>query len=180
MKPDSAAKPQRCTCKERECCSAPGCKGAYYDAVEFYTRTAVPSDAELRGVTVRSAIPVGSRGCCVSAQDAAICSRCGRKYTGPVCPRHNTTGNAAHQREWVTCPICGEPDMRAEPEGDEDGWIITCTNTACPSNQRVASARRRSGFAWGWRTPFGQRFYGLDLGWFAVGVLLDAVQGEHK
>lgn len=33
---------------------------------------------------------------------------------------------------------------------------------------------RRRGLAWGWVTPHGQRFYGIDFGRFAVGVLLDA------
>ena len=31
-------------------------------------------------------------------------------------------------RDWVDCPVCGEPDMRLE-----DG-VITCTNLSCASN----------------------------------------------
>jgi len=34
--------------------------------------------------------------------------------------------------EWVDCPICGESDMRGEPEGD--GQLIYCTNLNCGSN----------------------------------------------
>jgi hypothetical protein len=50
---DRHDQPAACTCKEGEACSNPGCRGPYYDAVEFWTRTAVPSDAELRKVVVR-------------------------------------------------------------------------------------------------------------------------------
>lgn len=34
--------------------------------------------------------------------------------------------------DWVKCPICGEPDMRQEPEGE--GVLISCVNLACASN----------------------------------------------
>lgn len=36
-----------------------------------------------------------------------------------------TTGDS---RSWIACPICGEPDMRAE------GGLIECTNLECVSN----------------------------------------------
>jgi hypothetical protein len=32
---------------------------------------------------------------------------------------------------------------------------------------------RRRGVIWNGKTPLGQRFFGIDFGWFAVGVLLD-------
>lgn len=35
---------------------------------------------------------------------------------------------------WINCPICGEPDMRAEPDGDEGDVLIHCTNLCCASN----------------------------------------------
>ncbi|WP_146187198.1 hypothetical protein [Novimethylophilus kurashikiensis] len=37
------------------------------------------------------------------------------------------------RRDWVDCPICGEPDMRKEtsPEG---AVLIFCVNHACASN----------------------------------------------
>lgn len=41
------------------------------------------------------------------------------------------------ERRWVDCPICNEPDMRAER--DDDGWIIHCVNLACASN-RISSS----------------------------------------
>lgn len=37
------------------------------------------------------------------------------------------------KREWVNCPICGEPDMRREEDGNEN-VIISCVNHACASN----------------------------------------------
>lgn len=36
--------------------------------------------------------------------------------------------------DWVACPVCGEPDMRKEFEGDEGDAYIYCTNLACVSN----------------------------------------------
>lgn len=38
------------------------------------------------------------------------------------------------KREWKPCPVCGAPDMRHEPEGDEGNVIVTCTNLSCASN----------------------------------------------
>ena len=32
---------------------------------------------------------------------------------------------------------------------------------------------RKRGLIWNGSTPLGQRFFGFDFGWFAVGVLLD-------
>lgn len=44
-----------------------------------------------------------------------------------------SSGLVGAKRDWVKCPICGEPDMRKE--SDEDGnAIITCVNHACASN----------------------------------------------
>ncbi len=37
------------------------------------------------------------------------------------------------KREWVSCPICGEPDMRREENKDGDALIL-CVNHACASN----------------------------------------------
>lgn len=37
------------------------------------------------------------------------------------------------KREWVNCPICGEPDMRRE-EDHEGNALILCVNHACASN----------------------------------------------
>ncbi len=37
------------------------------------------------------------------------------------------------KRDWVDCPICGEPDMRRE-EDDDNNVIILCVNHACASN----------------------------------------------
>lgn len=37
------------------------------------------------------------------------------------------------KREWVNCPVCGEPDMAKETDADLNA-IITCTNHACVSN----------------------------------------------
>lgn len=34
--------------------------------------------------------------------------------------------------DWVTCPICGESDMRREKE--DDGYLISCVNINCGSN----------------------------------------------
>jgi Zn finger protein HypA/HybF involved in hydrogenase expression len=39
---------------------------------------------------------------------------------------------AARSRRWINCPLCGSSDTRADPE--DEGWIIYCTNLACPSN----------------------------------------------
>lgn len=36
------------------------------------------------------------------------------------------------ERDWVDCPVCGEPDMRQETE--DFNKIISCTNSACASN----------------------------------------------
>lgn len=36
-------------------------------------------------------------------------------------------------RDWVTCPICGEPDMRRETD-DEGHSLIFCVNNNCASN----------------------------------------------
>lgn len=44
-----------------------------------------------------------------------------------------SVANIEAEREWVNCPICGEPDMRADRE--EDGWLVSCVNLGCPSNQ---------------------------------------------
>jgi len=38
---------------------------------------------------------------------------------------------------------------------------------------------RKRGIAWGRITPQGQRFYGLDFGPFALGVLLDGIFPTH-
>lgn len=40
--------------------------------------------------------------------------------------------NAA-KREWVRCPVCGEPDMRREEDRDGNALIL-CVNHACASN----------------------------------------------
>ena len=37
-----------------------------------------------------------------------------------------------------------------------------------------AATERRLGLIWNGKTPNGQRFYGIDFGRFAIGVLLDA------
>jgi hypothetical protein len=37
------------------------------------------------------------------------------------------------KREWVRCPICGEPDMRKECD-EEGNALILCVNHACGSN----------------------------------------------
>jgi hypothetical protein len=37
------------------------------------------------------------------------------------------------KRDWVTCPVCGEPDMRRE-EDAEGAALILCVNHACASN----------------------------------------------
>ena len=39
----------------------------------------------------------------------------------------------AVKRDWVKCPICGEPDMRYEEDGDGNALIL-CVNHACASN----------------------------------------------
>jgi hypothetical protein len=52
---DRQARSAACTCVEHEACSDPACRGPYYTEVEFWTRTAVPSDAELRKGMVRDA-----------------------------------------------------------------------------------------------------------------------------
>lgn len=41
---------------------------------------------------------------------------------------------AAGPSDWVNCPICGEPDMRSTPDGDEGHRIIHCVNLNCRSN----------------------------------------------
>lgn len=33
--------------------------------------------------------------------------------------------------DWVTCPACGEPDMRQTDDG-----VVHCTNLECSSNER--------------------------------------------
>ena len=46
----------------------------------------------------------------------------------------NRAGNV-FKRDWVTCPMCGEPDMPREWIQDaDDGPYITCLNLRCPSN----------------------------------------------
>lgn len=37
------------------------------------------------------------------------------------------------KRDWVNCPICGEPDMRREEDCDGNALIL-CVNHACGSN----------------------------------------------
>jgi len=37
-------------------------------------------------------------------------------------------------REWVRCPVCGEPDMRKEYFGEEKYPLIFCVNHGCKSN----------------------------------------------
>lgn len=36
-------------------------------------------------------------------------------------------------REWVNCPICGEPDMRKETDKDGNSLVL-CVNHVCASN----------------------------------------------
>lgn len=47
------------------------------------------------------------------------------------------------QITWVKCPICGEPNMRSEPEGSEGESIIHCVNLACGSNGGTNFSRVR-------------------------------------
>lgn len=46
----------------------------------------------------------------------------------------------AAARDWVDCPICGEPDMRRET--DSEGYaLIFCVNHSCPSNTHPATPK---------------------------------------
>lgn len=44
--------------------------------------------------------------------------------------------SGAVRRDWVSCPICNEPDMRQEIDA-ENNRLIFCVNHSCPSNGAV-------------------------------------------
>jgi hypothetical protein len=52
------------------------------------------------------------------------------------------------EHRWVTCPVCDETDALAYFEGDKNdptghGWLVHCSNLACPSNISVHAAENR-------------------------------------
>ena len=52
----------------------------------------------------------------------------------PVAPESIPTPQAdAPRTDWVTCPICGQPDMKKEIDRDGNA-LISCVNLACWSN----------------------------------------------
>lgn len=54
-------------------------------------------------------------------------------YAPTIPPKRMDARAIPHSRDWVNCPICGEPDMRKE--SDEDGnALIFCVNHGCASN----------------------------------------------
>jgi hypothetical protein len=52
-----------------------------------------------------------------------------------------TPETKARPRDWVNCPICGEPEMLKEFDKDGRG-LIHCTNRVCPSNNSEAAGGR--------------------------------------
>lgn len=46
---------------------------------------------------------------------------------------HQNSRANVFSKDWVTCPICGEPDMRKELDS-EGNALIFCVNYACASN----------------------------------------------
>ncbi len=38
------------------------------------------------------------------------------------------------KKDWIPCPVCGEPDMRAEWYAEDNGPYVFCVNIACASN----------------------------------------------
>lgn len=43
-------------------------------------------------------------------------------------------GKRLPDSSWVNCPICGGTDMNKVRDGEEDDFLITCTNCSCRSN----------------------------------------------
>ncbi len=69
------------------------------------------------GKMISDWIDVDKRGC--------ICREC----EAPVEEKGKTADSS-----WVNCPICGGTDMHKVRDGEEDDFIISCTNCACRSN----------------------------------------------